>query len=100
MGLLDAVPKNPKVEDLLPVFDQLDRRVATLEAYVGRNDERITQLETYAAQVIAERGRQIDALEQTVAEHQEGAVKRQQEVDQLRAETGRVRWSLRTGRRP
>lgn len=100
MSLLDGLPKNPKAEDLLPLFTKIDQRVTALESYVTSNDARITNLENYAARVIAERGTQIDDLERTVAEHQAGAVKRQQEVDQLRAETGRMRWSLRTGRKP
>lgn len=100
MGLLDGLPKNPKADDLLPIFTALDGRVVALEAYVLRNDNRITALEKKYDAVVLERGNRIDELEQTVADHQAGAVKRQQEVDQLRAETGRVRWSLRTGRKP
>lgn len=40
-----VLPKNPKVDDLLPIITALDARVVELEAYVSRNDVRITALE-------------------------------------------------------
>lgn len=98
MSLL-SLPKNPKVDDLIPLLSELDKRIVSLEAYVVRNDQRITALEAKYDGVVLSRGTQIAELQQTVADHQAGAVKRQSEVDQLRAETGRMRWSLKTGRR-
>ena len=94
------LPKNPKIDDLVGVISSQDERLTELEAYVTRNDERITRLETYAAQVIAERGRQIDELQVAIAHHQEGAVRRQQEVNQIQADSRRMRWAMRHHRNP
>lgn len=79
------LPKNPKAEDLLPILEDLDRRVAALEEQAVRGDNRVGALEMYAAMVIAERGRQIDDLRAT-------AEQRQTEVNDLR-------WAVTRGRR-
>lgn len=94
------LPKNPKIDDLVTVIGKIDERISALEAYVTRNDARITRLETYAAQVIAERGRQIDELQVAIHEHQEGAIRRQQEVNHIAAESRRMRWAIRHRRNP
>lgn len=55
-------------------------RVMALEAYVVRNDNRITQIEAF------------------MAEHEAGRLQRQRDVDQLQASARRLRWQQRTGR--
>lgn len=97
---LPALPKNPKVDDLIPLLAALDTRITALEAYVARNDSRITALEKRYDQVVAERGERIATLESEMAHHQAGAAERQREVDQLRAGAGRLRWAMTHGRRP
>lgn len=93
MGLLDDLPKNPKIDDLVAVIGELS-------AAVARNDTRITELETSATQAIAERTVRITELEHAIADHQAGAVKRQQELDRISADAQRLRWAIRAGRRP
>lgn len=46
MGIIDALPKTPKIDDLVSLLGKLDERVVALEAYVVRNDNRITALES------------------------------------------------------
>lgn len=86
MDPLDELPKNPKIEDLV--------------AAIGALDARITELETTATQAIAERTARIAELEHAIADHQAGAVKRQQELDRISADAERLRWAIRVGRRP
>jgi uncharacterized coiled-coil protein SlyX len=93
MGALDNLPKSPAITDLVGVIREMEGRVAELEAYVTRNDTRITRLETYAAEVIARRGEQIDELQAANAQHQ-------QEVDRIKADAQRIRWAMAHGRRP
>lgn len=99
MALL-SLPKNPKVDDLVPLLAALDTRITALEAYVARNDARITALEKRYDQVVAERGERIATLESEMAHHQAGASTRQREVSQLQAAAGRLRWAVTHGRRP
>lgn len=80
MALIN-LPKNPKAEDLVPVLTALDVRITALEAYVIRNDQRITALEKNQAKDAA-----------GLAAHQSGATERQAEINQLR-------WALAHGRR-
>lgn len=42
----------------------------------------------------------IDELQLAIADHQAGAQRRQQEMDKLKSDGERIRWSLRTGRKP
>lgn len=55
-------------------------RVNDLEAYVIRNDQRITLIEAF------------------MADHQAGAERRQREVNQALQAAQRARWQQRTGR--
>lgn len=75
------LPKNPKADDLVPILTDLEARIVALEAYVVRNDNRITALE----------GRQ-SADAHNLAEHQAGAVERQAEINDLR-------WAITHGRK-
>lgn len=88
MSLIDLLPKVPKVSDLVAALDQLDQRVIALEAYVVRNDNRITALENRQT-----------ADNHELADHQAGAERRQAEVDQIKAELERAQWYARTGRK-
>ena len=85
-----GLPKVPKLDDVVAAVIKLDERVAVLEAYVSRNDARITVLES----------ERIGPLEHDIAEHQAGAVQRERELDAVRETAARDRW-LRTlrGRR-
>lgn len=56
-------PKNPKIDDVVAVVNALEIRVMALEAYVVRNDTRITALEATYSQIAAERGARIAQLE-------------------------------------
>lgn len=76
-----SLPKNPKIDDLVGVLINLEERIVALEAYVVRNDNRITALE----------GRQA-ADAHNLAEHQAGAVERQAEINDLR-------WAVTHGRK-
>lgn len=82
MSLLDLLPKNPKIDDLVALLGALDTRVTGLDMYVLRNDERIKVLEEF------------------MASHQAGATARQREVNRLTAENQRLRWALAHGRQP
>lgn len=81
---LIPLPKNPKAEDLIPQLTQFDKRIATLEAQYtqafGGDKERIAALET------------------AVAEHQAGAVVRQQEMNRLKRDADHTKWRLRKRR--
>lgn len=82
-------PKIIKLGDVADQVDALDQRITALEAYVGRNDARITALETR---------QHADA--EGLAAHQAGATQRQNEIDQLRGQLERQAWAARTGRQP
>jgi len=86
-------PKIIKVEDVVTATDSL---AAGLEALSARVAENRALIDT----IVAAQQHQIDELEHFAAEHQAGAAERQRELDQLKAETERTRWSLRTGRKP
>jgi chromosome segregation ATPase len=100
------LPKIPGIADIITAvteldgrITQLDGRITQLEAYVTRNDTRITNLEQAWAAIAAERTARIEELERQVAAHEAGAIERQREVDQIKRDTGRLRWAARTGRR-
>jgi len=78
-------PKVPKLSDAIAAIDDLDARVAT-------NTDRLDNLVTAQAARITQ-------LEHELAEHQAGAVKRQAEVDQLKADLARQQWQAQFGRR-
>lgn len=78
------LPKNPKLDDLLAIIEELDEAVTTLEAYVEHNTGRLAAIEE---------------LQHFAAEHQAGANQRQAEIDQLKAEINRQAWLARTGRK-
>jgi hypothetical protein len=84
MSLL-GLPKTPSIRNLA---DALELLAATVE----RNSERLDAIELA-------QGSRIASLEHDIAEHQAGAVQRQQEVDALKAEIGRTQWRARFGRR-
>lgn len=78
----------PKVIKLTDVIDALD----DLAEQVAANTTRIDT-------TIAERDATIAHLQHDLEEHKAGAVERQAEIDQLRAEVSRQAWAARTGRR-
>lgn len=75
MGLLDGLPKNPKISDLVTVLEAVEGRLVDLE-------ERFGELDHFAEQ------------------HAAGATTRQREVAMVRAETRKLRAAMRTGRKP
>jgi multidrug resistance efflux pump len=86
MGLLDALPKNPKISDLVTLLGELDNR--------------ITELETLSAEIVRERTARIEQLEHAIEQHQAGATERQRELDRVKSDTRRLRWTMSHGRRP
>lgn len=66
--------------DLELIVAQLGDRAYALEAYVERNNARITLIEAF------------------MADHQAGAERRQREVNQALQAAQRARWQQRTGR--
>lgn len=97
MALL-PMPKVPKVSDLLPQLTAFDERISALEAYVARNDQRITNIEQWGARALAARDERIVELEHAIDEHQAGAVARQREVNRLKRDAEVTRWRLRKRR--
>lgn len=83
-----SLPKTPRIADLVPVLEVFDARLTELEAYVSRNDARITALEDA----------RVAPLEEFAAEHRAGAHRRQEELDAVRGAMQRERF-LRTLRR-
>lgn len=98
MGLIWNKPLTPNV--LADAIEDVNDLTETNTQAIARNDQRLTTLETYAAQIIQERTARIEQLEHTIAEHQAGAIQRQQELDQIKAQVERQAWRQRTGRKP
>lgn len=84
MALL-PLPKNLKVEDLVPQLEVFDQ-------YIARNDARITQLEAYFTSVANERGARIAQLEETIRSYED-------EVSVLKRAAKATRRRLRKMRR-
>lgn len=93
-------PKAITPNVLADAIEDVNDLAQTNAAAIARNDARIAALETYAARIIEERTARIEQLEHVIAEHQAGAVHRQAELDQLRAQVERQAWRQRTGRKP
>lgn len=88
--LVIQLPKVPKIADLVQAVQELDTRLAAIEGYPQRNDARITALEDKTQQT-----------EHGLIEHQAGAIERLQEIERIRAQLERDRWTnrFRRGRR-
>jgi hypothetical protein len=95
-----GLPGTPKLTDVVAVLIVIDQRLAELEAYVVRNDDRITALETRYDIIVAERGARIAELEAIVHDHQVGAVARRRQIEQLEALQRKDRWALKHRRTP
>lgn len=74
-------PKNPKIDDIVAIINTFDVRVTMLEEAANSDRHRL------------------DVLDRFMASHSAGAVGRQQEVDQLRAENQRLRWAMTNSRK-
>lgn len=83
MGIPDDIANlNADLTTAEDNIDALLARIDHLEAQVARNDQRLLVQEAF------------------MADHREGAQRRQAEVDSLRADNQRLRYTQRTGRQP
>jgi hypothetical protein len=85
MGLLDLLPKNPKIDDVVHLLAELDGRVINLEQYVARNEARIKALEARYDAVVIAAGTRIANLEANVTRE--------------RRKTHQLEWLTKRGRR-
>lgn len=76
-----AIPKIPKIDDLVTILVALEARLAAVEEQATViNDQRIKTLERF------------------MADHQAGATRRQTDINRLTADNEKLRHQLRTGR--
>lgn len=77
-----------------PTLTDALNQIAALQASMAALTKRVAAVESTADSNKA----RLDALDHFKDSHSAGAVERQQEIDQLRAESQRVRWSVAHGR--